>query len=213
MRSGFLARVVLVSLGVSVVITLGCGKSPTEPSSSPPASFSVLSISPQQGSTIHATTAQIYGTGFQSGDTVTVDGSRVNATVLDATSISVSMPPQTAGTVAVTVSRARLTGAASLSVPGGFRYTVIPPPVLNEFVPSTASTAGGAVFIKIATGYIATVTVDGISTDFDYGDPPDFGIYLTMPAHAAGTVEVVVTDLWGQAGSGVFTYVSAARKQ
>jgi len=35
----------------------------------------------------------------------------------------------------------------------------------------------------------------------------------TLSIFRAGTVEVVVTDLWGQAGSGVFTYVSAARKQ
>jgi len=213
MRSRSLARVARASLGLSVFITLGCGKAPTEPSSFSPPSFSVQSISPQQGSTIHGTTAQIYGTGFQSGDTVTVDGSRVDATVLDSRSISVSLPPHTAGTVEVTVSRALPTGAASRTVPGGFRYTVIPPPVLNEFVPSTASTAGALVFIKIATGYIATVTVDGISTDFNYGDPPDFGISLTMPPHAAGTVEVVVTDLWGQAGRGVFTYVSAASKK
>ena len=31
-----------------------------------------------------------------------------------------------------------------------------------------------------------------------------------MPAHAAGTVEVIVTDRWGQAGRGEFTYVSPA---
>jgi IPT/TIG domain-containing protein len=105
MRSGALARIVMASLGVSVVITLGCGKSPTEPS--PPAPFSVLSISPPEGPTVLATIAKIAGTGFQSGDTVTVDGSRVDATILSATTISLSV-------------------THSLSVPGGYRYAVIP---------------------------------------------------------------------------------------
>ena len=35
MRSGSFARVVIAGLGVSVVITLGCGKPPTDPSPSP----------------------------------------------------------------------------------------------------------------------------------------------------------------------------------
>jgi hypothetical protein len=36
MRSGSLARVVIASLGISVVVTLGCGDPPTEPSKTPP---------------------------------------------------------------------------------------------------------------------------------------------------------------------------------
>ena len=36
MRSRSLARVVMASLGVSVVITLGCGKPPSAPSEPPP---------------------------------------------------------------------------------------------------------------------------------------------------------------------------------
>ena len=82
MRSRSLACVVIASLGVSVVITLGCGKPPTAPSEPPtPAPFSVLSISPPEGPTVLATIARIEGPGFQSGDTVTVDGSRVEVLV------------------------------------------------------------------------------------------------------------------------------------
>ena len=64
MRSSSFARVVIASLGVSVVITLGCGESPGGPSPAPP--FSVLSISPTEGSSDGATTAKIAGTGFPS---------------------------------------------------------------------------------------------------------------------------------------------------
>ena len=84
MRSGSLTRVVMASLAVSVAITPGCGKPPTEPSpppsapflAPPPAPFLARSISPSEGPTTLATTARIEGTGFQSGDTVVVDASR-----------------------------------------------------------------------------------------------------------------------------------------
>jgi hypothetical protein len=210
MRSSSLARVVITSLGVSVVITLGCSDPPTAPS--PSESFSVLSISPSEGPTALATTALIAGTGFQSGDTVTVDGSRVNATVLSATAISLAMPAHAAGTVDVTVFRALPIGARSLSVRGGYRYAVIPPPVISELIPNTGSTAGGVpVTIKgTRVGSAVTVTVGGIESTFAAEWGPDDPIYLTMPAHGAGTVEVILTDRYGQTGRGLFTYASPA---
>jgi hypothetical protein len=70
MRSSSFARVVIASLGVSVVITLGCGKSPGRPS--PQAPFYGQSISPTEGSSVGATVARIEGDRFQSGDTVTL---------------------------------------------------------------------------------------------------------------------------------------------
>ena len=210
MLSSSLASVVIASLAVSVVITLGCGKLPTEPS--PPTPFSVLSISPPEGPTVLATIARIEGTGFQSGDTVTVDGSRVDATVLSATTISLAMPAHAAGKVEVTVSRVLPIGAHSLSVPGGYRYAVIPPPVISELVPNSGSTAGGVPILIKGTGVgsAVTVTVGGIVSTFENEWGPDDPIYLSTPAHAAGTVEVIVTDRYGQTGSGEFTYASPA---
>ena len=209
MRSGSLTRVVMASLAVSVAITPGCGKPPTEPSPPPPAPFLARSISPSEGPTTLATTARIEGTGFQSGDTVVVDGSRVDATVLSATTISLAMPAHAAGKVEVTVSRVSPV-AHSLSVPGGYRY--VPPPIISELVPNTGSTAGGTPVIinGTGTGSAVTVTVDGIVSTFESIWGPDDGISLQMPAHAAGTVEVILTDRYGRTGSGVFTYASPA---
>jgi hypothetical protein len=209
MVSSSLARVVMASLGVSVVITLGCGEPPSAPS--PPAPFSVLSISPPEGPTVLATIARITGTGFQSGDTVTVDGSRVDATVLSATAISLAMPARDAGKVKVTVSRVLPTGAYNLSVPGGYQYVFTPPPVITEVLPNIGSTAGGTPGLIRGTGLgnVATLRVDGILTPFDNDFfEEDTLLRLTMPAHAAGTVEVIVADRYGRAGRGVFTYVS-----
>jgi hypothetical protein len=87
-----------------------------------------------------------------------------------------------------------------------------PPPVISELVPSTGSTAGGfEIGINgTGTGNAVTVTVDGIVSTFASIWGPDDGISLQMPAHAAGTVEVILTDRYGQAGRGVFTYASPA---
>jgi hypothetical protein len=208
MRSSSLARVVMVTLGLSVVITLGCGGSPSGPTPPPQPSFSVRSISPNDGSSAAPTVATIAGTGFQSGATVTVDGIRVDATVLSATAISVTMPAHAAGRVNVIVINPP---SEALAVRDGFYYAG--PPVISELSPNIGSTAGGVeVYIKgTGLGYAKTVTVGGIVTPFGFdGWVADDPISLSMPAHAAGTAEVIVTDRFGQTARGVFTYASPA---
>ena len=138
MRSSSLARVVMAGLGVSVVLTLGCGEPPTSPSKGEHLSW--LSMSPSAGSSGGATVVRLGGTVFQSGTTVTVDGSRVDATVLDAHTLSVVMPAHAAGKVDVTVIRPN--GLPPANVSGGFTY--IGPPVIRELIPNIGSTGGGA---------------------------------------------------------------------
>ena len=217
MRSRSLARVVIASLGGSVVITLGCGTSPG-PRPSPPLPFSVRSIVPTEGSSVGATVASIAGTGFESGATVTVDGSRVDATVLSANTISLSMPAHSAGIESgglktVTVTVINPLSQAQASVPGGYMY--IGPPVISKLLPNIGSTGGGAPVNIIGTGTggmysVVTLTVDGIVSTFEDGWPYYDAIYSSMPAHAAGTVEVIVTDRYGRTGSSQFTYASPA---
>jgi IPT/TIG domain len=216
MRSSSLARVVMVSLGVSVVITLGCGQSPPWEPPSPTKlwnpvqrAFSVHGISPTLGpvtSSAGATVATIAGTGFQSGAIVTVDGSRVDATVLSLFAISLAMPAHAAGTANVTVINPL--SQAQASVPGG--YTYVGAPVISELRPNIGSTGGVPIIITgTGMGFHVTVTVDGIVSTFEYSWDDD-AIFLSMPAHAAGTVEVIVTDRYGQAGKSEFTYASPA---
>jgi len=205
MRSSSLARVVVASLGVSVVITPGCGWLPGGPS--PSGSFSVLSIFPTQGSTAGATTAWISGTGFRSHATVTVDGSRVEATVVDETTISLAMPAHAEGNVDVAVSQSP---QAQTGVPGGYTYAFVVPPVISELLPNIGSTGGTPITIR-GTGFRSglTVSVDGIVST-DYYRVNSTTIQLYTRGHAAGTVEVIVTNPDGQAGSAEFTYASPA---
>ena len=207
MHNSSLARLVVASLGVSVVITLGCVPPPPAPSpAGTPTQFSVQSIFPAEGLSVGATVAMIAGTGFQSGDTVTVDGSRVDATVLSAYAISITMPAHAAGNVDVTVISA--ISQARANVPGGYSYVVTTGPVISELLPNVVSTDGAPVTIR-GTGFRfgLTVSVDGIvSTDQYRADSTR--IELFTRGHAAGPVEVIVTNPDGQAGSGKLTFAS-----
>ena len=111
MRSRSLARVVIASLGVSVVITPGCGASPQahRPSS---AIFGAVDLSDRRTDRWSHRRNDRRDRIPQSGDTVTVDGSRVDATVLDATTISLTMPAHAAGKVDVTVIGAAQSGTS-----------------------------------------------------------------------------------------------------
>ncbi len=209
MRTSSVARVVMASLGVSMVITLGCDITPFPKTTAPtPTTFSVLSMVPAEGLRAGGTVAMIAGTGFQSGDTVTVDGSRVDATVLSAYTISLTMPAHAAGQVDVTVVSAL--SQAQASVPGGYAYVVTTGPVISELLPNIGSTGGAPITIR-GTGFRSglTVRVDGgiVSTSYSVTSTT---IELFAPGHAAGTVEVIVTNPDGQAGSGEFTYASPA---
>ena len=214
MRTSSLARVVMASLGVSVVVTLGCVPPPPAPSPAAtptpiPEPLSV-SISPTGGPSAGATVATISrtgpGTGFQSGATVTVDGSRVDATVLSANTISLVMPAHAAGSAKVTVTNPP--GQTLFSV----WYSYVPPMVISELLPNSGSTAGGTPLAILGPNLCCldvTVTVDGIVHEVESGWPEN-SVGLTTPAHAAGPVEVIVTDKYGQAATAVFTYASPA---
>ena len=205
MRSSSLARVVVASLGVSVVITPGCGWLPGGPS--PSGSFSVLSIFPTQGSIVGATTAWISGTGFRSHATVTVDGSRVEAMVVDETTISLAMPAHAEGKVDVAVSQSP---QAQTGVPGGYTYAFVVPPVISELLPNIGSTGGRTPITISGSGFQRglRLTVDGIKHNNLYSG--DTIAKLFTEAHAAGTVDVIVTNPDGGQASRKFTYASPA---
>ena len=204
MRSSSLARVVVASLGVSVVITPGCGWLPGGPS--PSGSFSVLSIFPTQGSTAGATTAWISGTGFRSHATVTVDGSRVEATVVDETTISLAMPAHAEGKVDVAVSQSP---QAQTGVPGGYTYAFVVPPVISELLPNIGSTGGRTPMTIRGAGFQngLTVTVGGRKHQNNYSGDSTIAKIFTE-AHAAGTVDLIVTNPDGGQASTKFTYAS-----
>jgi hypothetical protein len=166
--------------------------------------LSSVQMSPTRGASTRTTVATIGGFEFQSGTIVTVDGTRVDATVLNAGTISLVMPAHAAGKVDVAVIRAP--GQTPVSVPGGYTYEG--PPVISKMIPDIGSTHGGTTVWIIGTGvYSARVAVDGVVSSFEWAWPSD-EIFGSMPAHAAGPVEVILTDEYGQTASTTFTYAS-----
>jgi hypothetical protein len=147
----------------------------------------------------------------QGGATVTVDGSPVNASPSpDEKTIRFVMAAHAVGKVDVTVTAPLSTVQAS--VPGGYTYVPLPPPVITEVRPNIGSTRGGTPVIITGTefGFPLTVTIGGIVTRVEDVSIGGEKFYVFTPAHAAGTVEVIVTNPDGRTGSGMFTYASAA---
>ncbi|HTM89353.1 MAG TPA: IPT/TIG domain-containing protein [Terriglobales bacterium] len=170
----------------------------------------VSSISPTSGPTNGGTAVTISGSNFAAGATVTLGGtSATNVTVVSSASITATTPAHATGTVNVVVTN---TDGQSATLSNGFTYTNTSPTV-TSVSPNSGPTGGGT-----------TVTIGG--TNFLSGAGVSFGgtaasnvtvvnstsITATTPAHAAGTVNLVVTNTDGQSGTltNGFNYASTA---
>ncbi|MEM7166913.1 MAG: IPT/TIG domain-containing protein [Planctomycetota bacterium] len=83
------------------------------------------------------------------------------------------------------------------------------PPTLLGVTPNTGSTAGGTVVSLTGTGFTAgdTVTFDGLPAFVTFNSPGQ--LTATTPAHAAGSVDVVVANANGSSTlTGGFTYAA-----
>lgn len=212
MSNRFLARTVMASLLALLGMTLGCGgNSPAGPSEPTiPAATTVSVISPNTGSTDGATRVTITGTGFQSGATVTLDGAAANVSVVTSAFITATTPAHGAGTVDVVVTNP---GGQSGRLTGGYTYAVVPPASVTAVSPNTGSTGGSTPVTITGTGFQpgATVTLDGTVLErSNVYVQNSTTIHFSTPAHAAGTVDVVVTNPGGQADrlTGGYTYAS-----
>jgi len=156
------------------------------------------SISPNSGSTVGGTPVTITGSGFFTGATVTFGGAAATGvTVVSATSITAVTPAQAAGPATVAVTNP---DGQTASISNGF--TFVAPPAPTSISPSSGALAGGT-----------SVTITG--TAFQAGAKVTFGgaaatsiivvsatsITATTPAHAAGAVNVVVTNPDNQFGT------------
>ncbi len=183
---------------VDVVVTNPDGQSVTLAQSFTyaPAAPTVSGISPSTGPTTGGTPVTITGTNFQSGATVTF-GTRpaTNVTVVSATSITAVTPLGPAGAqlaVNVVVTNPdSTTGTAS----NGFTYTV-PALTVVSVTPNLAVPNAPVTIAIFGAGFTSTlassVTVAGVAaTNVQVIDPVT--IQATLPSHAAGRGDVVVT--------------------
>ena len=162
----------------------------------------VTSISPNSGTINGGTAVSIAGTGFLAGATVSLGGTAATGvTVVNSTSITATTPAHAAGTVNVVVTNSD-TQSGTLTL--GFTYTAVsnPPPTLTGISPVSGTAAGGTAVTITGTGFLAGATVS-------LGGTPATGVTVvssttitaTTPAHAAGAVDVVVSNAEQHAGT------------
>lgn len=160
---------------------------------------SINSVSPATGPTSGGTTFTIAGSGFVAGATVTVGGRSagevrvVNATTITALSplgpASGETPLLTQDVVVINPDGTRITKA------GGFMY-FIPALALSSLSPSLGLPAGGTDVTISGNGMnsaiVSNVTFGGVAaTNVRVIDAVTMRV--TVPAHAAGSVDVAVT--------------------
>src|SRR5882724_1255670 len=151
----------------------------------------VGSVSPSSGTTAGGTAVTITGTNFVTGATVTLGGTAAtNVVVVSGTQITATTPAHAAGAVNVVVTNP---DTQSGSLTNGFTYVAAP--TVSSVSPSSGTTAGGTAVTITGTGFVsgATVTLGGTAAT-NVVVVSASQMTATTPAHAAGAVNVVVTN-------------------
>jgi plastocyanin len=195
---------------VDVVVTTG-GKTVTASGAFTYVAPSVSSISPNTGSTAGGTVVNINGTGFQTGAKVTIGGiPATDVNVVSSTSITAKTPIGPASEQATQPRDVVVTNpdGSIATLTRGFTYFV-PTLTVSSISPTIGGTGGGTVVTIIGTGF--TTAINGSVT---FGGAPATNVTVldavtlqaTVPAHAAGVVDVVVTFGTSVTRTNAFTY-------
>ena len=166
----------------------------------------VSNVSPSTGLTAGGTAITITGTNFAAGAAVSLGGSpATGVTVVNGTTIAATTPAHAAGAVNITVTN---TDGQIGTLAAGFTY-VLPAPTVSNASPNVGLTTGGTAITISGANFVAGATVT-------VGGSPATGVTVvngttiaaTTPAHAAGAVNITVTNTDGQSGTltSGFTY-------
>ena len=167
----------------------------------------ISSVLPNSGPVIGGTVVTITGTDFQSGATVTFGQTPAAVVFSSATQLLATTPAHAQGIVDVIV---RNPDTQSAPVSGGFTYQPVPAPTISGLQPTSGPTVGGTLVRIAGANFLAAATVS-------FGGEPATPVTVTSstqidtvtPAHAAGVVDVWVTNLDSQLATlaSGFTYV------
>ena len=200
---------------VDVVVTSAVGSSVTSSADQfaydAPAP-TVTGVSPASGPAAEGTVVTISGTNF-SGATSVMFGTTAATTftVNSATQITATAPAESAALVDVTI-----VGPGGTSATGSAdQFTFLPAaPVVNGVTPSSGATAGGATVTISGANFTSVqgITFGGAAVN-TYTVNSSTQITATSPTHAAGAVDVVVTNTGGSSSTSStdkFTYNAPA---
>lgn len=169
----------------------------------------MTSITPNSGTANGGTPVTISGTGFLAGATVSLGGTAAtNVVVGNRTSITATTTA--VGVVNVVVTN---TDAQSGTLSNGYNYTANPTPTVTSITPNGGTANGGTGVVITGTGFQsgATVSLGGkAASNVVVGSSAS--ITAMTPAHAAGAVNVVITNSDAQSGTlpNGYTYIGPA---
>ena len=184
---GVPARLAVIALLAALLVTGAVRATPAFA-----AAPTVTSLAPASGSTAGGYPVVITGTGFTgvSINGVTVGGVGVNVLVNNDTTITIiSMPPHAAGVVDVIVTHPT-EGASANTAADDFTY--IAPPAVSGLSPTFGPIAGGNTVTITGTGFTGANMVNFGGTNLVPTVVNDSTITVAAPAHAAGSVDVLV---------------------
>ena len=178
----------------------------------------ISSISPSSGSNAGGTPITIAGANFASGATVTIGGAPATVTNVTTGSINATTPagPFDFATSASRDVKVTNPDGRSVTMANGFTYT-LPAPSITGISPNGSVPGGGTSVTIVGTGFSSgvamSVTFGGVAgTNLVVTSPTS--LTVTAPAHAAGTVDVVVHAGSASATSaGSFTFQEPSKKR
>jgi acid phosphatase len=156
-------------------------------------------VNPSSGPVAGGTSVTISGTGFGTGATVSFGGTNASATVAGSTTINAVAPSHSSGPVNVVITNP---GGQSDTLNNGYVYAAAPAPTVSGITPNTGPTAGGTSVTINGSNFVAGATVSiGATAATGVIVSNSTTITATTPAHAAGTVNVVVQNPDAQNGT------------
>ena len=162
----------------------------------------VASVAPTSGTASGGTPITVTGTGFLAGATVSLGGTAAtNVVVSSGTTITATTPAHAAGAVNVVVIN---TDGQAGTLANGYTYNPVgnPAPTVASVAPTSGTASGGTPITITGTGFLAGATVSlGGTAATNVVVSSGTTITATTPAHAAGAVNVVVTNTDAQAGT------------
>lgn len=155
----------------------------------------ITGVTPLSGPASGGTFVSIVGTGFTGATSVTFGGTATIPTVVSDTQLTVSTPVHLAGTVAVVV----ITPSGASTSSAAFTYigSTSGIPVVTAISPASGPVGGGTLVTVTGSGFTGATSVNFGGVNVLPTVVSDTTLTVTSPAHAAGTVDILVTTSAG----------------
>jgi IPT/TIG domain len=194
--------------GASTVTVVGPGGTSAGQPFTFNAAPAISLVLPANGPAAGGTSVTLTGTGFTGATAVRFGTTGAAFTPLTDTLMIAVSPPHAAGVVDITVLGPN--GASSPVVADRFTYDTPAAPTALSVLPASGPAAGGTTVTLAGLGFTdATAVSFGGVNGTNLAVSSDLTLTVTVPAHAAGAVPVVVTGPGGPSAPITYTYVAA----